>query len=129
MAPPDDTPASEGAAAQPEIPAAPFAADVPVEASIAAPEDPRPVLKVPDAPRPPPGGITFDGNGRPSPGDPITEKTRVYVQADGTKVTAKVAAQRKDGTLDILIPSGETEIRRDAVSRKTDDSQVGDYIE
>lgn len=94
-----------------------------------APEQPAPLLAAPTIQPPLPGPFAFDEHGKPGESTRPVEKKATYVDADGVKHPVTVVAQRKDGSVDIMMPATVGGYRRDAVQRKQEADQVGDYIE
>lgn len=70
----------------------------------------------------------FAEHGRSIPARAAPVKTGTYVDAEGVEVQVQIVAERPDGSRDILIPAGMTSVRRDAVRRKEEDGQKGDYL-
>lgn len=56
-------------------------------------------------------------------------KKGVYVDSDGVKHDVEIVAERKDGSVDIMLPATVGGYRRDAVRRRGSDEQTTDYME
>lgn len=126
-----DTPAP--VAPQLEVPPAPTP---PAEAPVEEPPAPGVGSNPPDAtagsPQPALPVQVFGEHGAAGAPDAATVpavKKGVYVDTDGIKHQVEIVASRKDGSVDILLPAGVGNIRRDGVRRRTTDEQTTDYLE
>ncbi len=97
--------------------------DAPAE----VPPTPAPLL-APPTEQPPLPGVAFGEHGNPIDVTRPKGKRGIYVDKDGIESEVQIVAERKDGSVDILIGGDVCGHRRDGVLRKMTDDQVGDFI-
>ena len=94
------------------------------------PADEPPTAASAPTPQPPlPGVGVFEEHGKPAQAVQPKAKRATYVDADGSRHPVEVVAERKDGSVDIMLPATIGGYRRDAVRRRESNEQTGDYIE
>jgi len=118
---------SESPAPTPAVEAAPAPTEQPTTPE--TPAAPEPTLNPPTVQPPLPVAGVFAEHGKPD--DTAVQpkvKKATYVDAEGTEHAVEVVAERKDGSVDIMLPATIGGYRRDAVRRRESDEQKGDYL-
>lgn len=91
------------------------------------PSDPDTQPPTPAAAPPLPFAV-FDGHGAPSEAVPTKAKVGTYVDDQAVEHQVEIVAERKDGSVDIMLPQAVGGYRRDGVRRRESEAQKGDYL-
>lgn len=127
---PNDSGTSEPSAAAPAVAEAPAAEPSSEPKAPPAPvveEQPAPTLSAPTVQPPLPVSV-FAEHGAPTMAAASKVKTGIYVDTEGVEHKVQIVAERKDGSVDIMMPATVGGYRRDGVRRKQDADQTTDFI-
>ena len=124
---PSDLPVDKPADAAPDAPIDPVAVDPVVADPVVVTEAPPETLNPPTVQARLPV-VTFSAHGQPESSVVPEGKSGFYVDVDGVRHAVQVVAERKDGSVDIILPASVGGYRRDSV-RRAAEGQVADYME